>query len=105
MRRANARGTISLYKRDPHVAKAAAGRDGDVSLDPTDREWIYADARGMTDRRQPTDELTADHIRVLDVSHHRPPPAKVAVGAVGSTACRATRAWLRHALPSTDARV
>ena len=71
IRRADADGKISLYNRSRFVGRAAAGRDVYVSLDPVDREWVYADARGMAYRRQPADELTAGRIRSLAVSHRR----------------------------------
>jgi transposase InsO family protein len=76
VRRADAAGTISLYNRSRYVSRLVAGREVDVSLDPIEREWVYADRQGQCYRRQAAEELTADRVRRLDVCQHRDRPDK-----------------------------
>jgi hypothetical protein len=71
VRRADRGGTISLYNRSRYVGRALAGREVYVSLDPREREWVYADAEGICYRRQKAEELTAERIIGLDLSRHR----------------------------------
>jgi len=64
-------GTISLYNRNRYVGKALKGQELYVSLDPIEVEWMYSSRDGVCYRRQKADELTADRIRGLKVSHQR----------------------------------
>jgi transposase InsO family protein len=76
VRRADRSGTVSLYNRNRYVARALAGRDVHVALDPIAVEWVYADGAGVCYHRQAAEELTADRVRGLAVSHHRDRPPR-----------------------------
>jgi transposase InsO family protein len=72
VRRVDGSGTISLYNRNRYVGKSVRGREVYVSLDPIEGEWVYSGRDGTCYRRQKAEELTADRVRGLEVSHHRP---------------------------------
>jgi hypothetical protein len=74
VRRVDGSGTISLYNRNRYVGKNLKGQDVYVSLDPIEVEWVYSDRDGHGYRRQKAEELTADRICQLQVSHHRERP-------------------------------
>ena len=76
VRRVDGSGTISLYNRNRYVGKALKGQDVYVSLDPIDVEWVYSGPDGVCYHRQKAEELTADRIRSLEVSHHRERPSR-----------------------------
>jgi transposase InsO family protein len=71
VRRADGRGTISLYNRNRYASRALAGRDVYVTLDPIEVEWVYSDRAGVCYRRQKAEELTAERITGLQVYHRR----------------------------------
>lgn len=71
VRRGDGSGTISLYNRNRYVSRALAGREVYVTLDPIEVEWVYSDGAGVCYRRQKAEELTAERITGLDVSHRR----------------------------------
>jgi hypothetical protein len=71
VRRVDGSGTISLYNRNRYVGKALKGQEVCVSLDPIDVEWVYSGRDGTCYRRQKAEELTADRVRGMEVSHHR----------------------------------
>jgi hypothetical protein len=76
-RRADRYGTIWLYNRSHCLGKAHAGKEVQVSFDPTTRHWIVAD---LTDGEPLVcflaHELSRERILSLDVSHRRPPRKK-----------------------------
>jgi hypothetical protein len=74
VRRVDGRGTISLYNRSRYVGRLLGGQEVYVSLDPIEVEWVYSDRDGHGYRRQKAEELTADRICRLQVSHHRERP-------------------------------
>lgn len=67
----DAGGQVSLYRRNHYVGKAYAGQVVYHSFDPTACEWIFRDERGTQLRTRPADELTANRIRTLQVTHQR----------------------------------
>ncbi len=71
VRRVDGSGTVSLYNRNRYVGKALKGRDIYISLDPVEVQWVYAGPDGVCYHRQAADELTAERIGRLEVSHHR----------------------------------
>lgn len=71
VRRVDGSGTVSLYNRSRYVGRGLRGREVYISLDPISVEWVYAGAEGTCYRRQPAEELTAERVRRLEVSHHR----------------------------------
>jgi hypothetical protein len=71
VRRVDRSGTISLYNRNRYIGKALKGLDVYVSLDPIEVEWVYSDGRGTCYRRQKAEELTAERVQRMEVSHHR----------------------------------
>jgi transposase InsO family protein len=71
VRRGDGGGCISLYNRSRYVSRALAGREVYVTLDPVEAEWVYSDRSGVCYRRQKAEELTAERIGGLGVSHRR----------------------------------
>jgi len=71
VRRVDRSGMVSLYNRTRYVGKAHGGQDIYVTLDPLRREWVFADAQGRQLRSQPAEELTAERILSLTVTHRR----------------------------------
>ncbi len=71
VRRVDSSGTISLYNRNRYVGKALRSQVIYVSLDPIEVEWLCSSRDGVCYHRLKADELTADRIRALTVSHHR----------------------------------
>jgi transposase len=71
VRRVDSSGTISLYNRNRYVSKRLKSQDIYVSLDPIEVEWLCSSRDGVCYHRLRADELTADRIRGLNVSHHR----------------------------------
>lgn len=71
-RRVDSSGMISIYNRNHYVGKSSVGNTVHVRYDPQSEEWIIADERGHQLRTRPADELGADRIQHLQVTHHRP---------------------------------
>jgi hypothetical protein len=71
VRRVDGSGTISMYNRNRYLSKALKGQDVYVTLDPIAVEWVYSSRDGVCYHRQKAEELTAERIRHLEVSHHR----------------------------------
>jgi hypothetical protein len=71
IRRVDGSGTVSLYNRSRYVGRRFSGREVSISLDPLSVEWVDAGPDGTCYRRQKAEELTAERVRRLEVSHHR----------------------------------
>jgi hypothetical protein len=71
VRRVDQKGQVSLYNRGHHVGKPYRGKDVYVALVPVDREWVFSTVQGIQIRRKRADELTAQRIRNLEVTHRR----------------------------------
>ena len=71
VRRVDGSGTVSLYNRSRFVGRRTRGREVYIRLDPQAVEWVYAGPDGERYRRQKAEELTAERVRRLEVSHHR----------------------------------
>jgi transposase InsO family protein len=99
VRRVDASGTISLYNRNRYVGKSLKGQDVYVSLDPIEVEWLCSGRDGVCYHRMKADELTADRIRGLKVSHHRersgPARQNRVSGFPAKTTCRVTNSMPR----------
>jgi hypothetical protein len=74
VRRIDSRGMVSLYNRNRYVNAALAGRRAYVTLDPIEVAWVFAGRDGTCYRRQPAEELSAERIIGLEVTHRRERP-------------------------------
>lgn len=71
VREVNSSGAISLYNRNKYVSRRLYRQHVYISLDPETVEWVFANAEGVCYGRKKAEELTAEQIRRLEVSHHR----------------------------------
>jgi transposase InsO family protein len=71
VRRVDCKGIVSLYNKNRYVGRKLSGQDVYVSLDPVKVEWVYSSRDGVCYHRQEADELTAERVMRLEVSHHR----------------------------------
>ncbi len=71
VRRVDRKGQVSLYNRNHYVGKPYAGWDICVSVDPTDREWVFATTEGTQLRRKAAEELTRERVMKLQVTNRR----------------------------------
>jgi hypothetical protein len=76
VRRVDQGGTISLFNRSRYIGKTLRGVEVYVTFDPLAVEWQYKDSEGRCHNRQKAEELTAERILQLDVSHHRERPGR-----------------------------
>lgn len=76
LRRVDRGGTISPLNRSRYIGKTLRGVEVYVSFDPLAVEWQYKDGEGRCHNRQKAEELTAERILQLDVSHHRERPER-----------------------------
>jgi hypothetical protein len=74
VRRVDRHGSFSLYNKSRYVGRVLRGREVYVSLDPIAVEWVYADGDGVCYHRQKAEELSAERVRDLAVSHQRDRP-------------------------------
>jgi hypothetical protein len=70
-RRADRQGKVSLYNRPYCVGLRWAGRTVWVGFDPEQGAWTFQDEKGYEIRRQVADQLSAERIRGLEVTHRR----------------------------------
>jgi hypothetical protein len=84
LRRVDSKGQVSVYGRNHYVGKKYQGQDVYVSLDPVDREWVFATPAGAQLRRKAAEEITRTRIQNLQVTNRR----DAATGAGGKTLCR-----------------
>jgi hypothetical protein len=84
VRRVDGKGQVSIYNRKHHVGKKHQGQDIYVSLDPVDRDWVFATPAGVQLRRKVAEEITRERIIKLQVANRRP----TAFGGRGKTLCR-----------------
>jgi hypothetical protein len=71
-RTVNQSGQISLYHWNYTVGRQWRGQEVNVRLDPSRRAWVVMDDQGRELRSHPAEQLTAERIRGLEVSHRRP---------------------------------
>jgi hypothetical protein len=71
-RRANARGTISLYGWGRNLGRAHRGTEVCVRFDPSSRFWIVSDNQGRELKRLPAEELSRERVLALEVGCKRP---------------------------------
>jgi hypothetical protein len=64
-------GKVSLYNRPYSVGLRWAGRTIWVGFDPEQGAWTFQDERGYEIRCQAADQLSAERIRALEVTHRR----------------------------------
>ena len=70
-RKVNRSGQISLYHWNYTVGKPWRGQEVNVQFDPSARDWVVTDGQGRELHRFPADQITAERIRGLNVSHRR----------------------------------
>jgi hypothetical protein len=71
VRRADPSGNVSVYNRNRYVGTGLKGRTVYVRLDPDEMAWVFQGRDGSCYRRQPADELSAERIIGLQVTHRR----------------------------------
>jgi transposase InsO family protein len=64
-------GSVSLYNRNRYVAASLRGKRVYVTLDPGAAEWVVSDKDGVCYQRLNAEELTAERVVGLQVSHRR----------------------------------
>jgi hypothetical protein len=64
-------GKVSLYDRPHWVGKKSVGQKVYVTIDPEEKEWIFADETGVVLQRRAARELTTESIRALSVARPR----------------------------------
>jgi transposase InsO family protein len=72
-RRVDSKGQVSLYNRNQYVGKQHSGRTIYLTLDPLEREWVFATGAGVELRRTSAEEISPERIMQLRVSHRRVP--------------------------------
>ncbi len=70
-RRVDKNGDVSLYHRPHYVGCMHRGKEVHVMVDPERAEWVFVGGQGQQLRSQPAEELRAERIRSLTVSHRR----------------------------------
>jgi hypothetical protein len=76
IRRADVSGTVSLYNRNRYVGAGLKGRLIYITLDPHEAAWVFQGHDGTCYRRQPAEELSAERIIGLQVTHRRDRPRR-----------------------------
>ena len=71
LRRVDGKGQVSVYGRSHYVGQQYQGQDIYVFLDPVDREWVFATAKGVQLRRKPALEITRQCIQKMQVTNRR----------------------------------
>jgi transposase InsO family protein len=71
VRRVDQKGQVSLYNRNHYVGKLYRGQEIYVALDPQDRDWVFSTVQGVQVRRKKAEELGAQRITKLEVTHRR----------------------------------
>ena len=71
LRRVDGKGQVSVYGRSHYVGQKYQGQDIYVYLDPVDREWVFATAKGVQLRRKVAAEITHERILNLQVTNRR----------------------------------
>jgi hypothetical protein len=84
LRKVDSKGQVSVYGRNHYVGKKHRGQDVYVFLDPLDRQWVFATAKGVQLCRKMAEELTHERILKLQVTNRR----NTENGTCGKTQCR-----------------
>jgi hypothetical protein len=69
VRRVDQKGQVSLYNHNHYVGKIYRGQEVYVALDPEDRDWVFSTTQGVQVRRKKAEELSAQRIQKLEVTH------------------------------------
>jgi hypothetical protein len=70
-RRVDQAGLASIYNRGYYVGKHHHGKAIQVFLDPTTMSWIFADKDGRELRTHAAEQITAERIQSLEVTHRK----------------------------------
>jgi hypothetical protein len=70
-RQVDCNGSVSVYNRGRYVGKHHISKTVWVSLDPMGPTWVIADVKGCQLRTHAAEELSAERIRSLTVTHRK----------------------------------
>ena len=71
VRHADVSGNVSLYNRNRYVGAGLKGKAVYITLDPQEVAWVFQGRDEICYRRQPAEELSAERVVGLQVTHRR----------------------------------